>query len=996
MSRLSAPASDPDSHLWTKLSVATLAVALALRLALAWGGGQGSWPDESRFLSAREAMIQFSLGHPKVAWLAMIGSADHPFFKVASLPAALGDRLFGTSDRRAAAYLGLYSVALLALIGASTRAAGASRREAWLAVFFATGANSLFYYTRHLLPYDVSLAFCMGSLALAMGPTSALRSFFAGFLAGLGFLTYDGYWMLGGVILVIHVLRAPRFRESVLRAAAAGAGLAVPIASIVGAARILGGDLAGSFRHFSGTITQGDFGRGHAFVWQYLWSAEGWVLVFWLAAAGYAVGRICQEAALARPAAWLGAAAALFVGLWACADILKVFVVYGRTARMLVPFLCLAAAWSVDDLWSRRRWNLGPLLGLAAAVGAVAAFNEAKPLRLVFPAQFNAEAAAIVRKSGPGVFRLLNATWLGPNERVQSDDSPGELLLVHRHPLQYAPYLFEGFTEAERRYLASHDLTMRLKGRLASRLPSEMGGYPGPLRFKVRFPQDRQGTTEPLVTAGTGPEACHAFVKYVDAGHVVFGYESPDEDPLLSAAAPADFQADHELLIFFGSMLPAIRPPGGSGTTNPDWERMRQTLFVVLDDRVMLAAKVKAHESRPNEITAGIDLTGYSQPGTCFSGSILSIRPVGLDEVVGRLRDEPASHLRSAPEWGGYPGPLHILVQLPANRVAASEPVVTAGTTPFADSLNLVIGDNGDVRLRLSRFGSTRMESEPLQVGPDGRLDLYVSMGALMPPEGSPLYGLHPKWAMLRCQVWVEANGRTVLAGTSEGSLVEPGDLRLFSNLAGVPAVGAYFTSRIETAEPMDPSAIIGRIPPLGLGPASPALPLDGYPGAILLKVSFPAQTGAAAEPLVVSGVPGAGDQVFVKYSGGAGVRFGVDHWFTGGPLSDLILPAPGPQLHDVVISEGGLYPPPESPLYALHPQWRKLRDWLVVALDGRPVVVAPCKAYASRPDQITTCLNLIGGSTVGTRFRGEVGRTELVSPEVILAWVDGARAIRP
>jgi hypothetical protein len=38
----------------------------------------------------------------------------------------------------------------------------------------------------------------------------------------------------------------------------------------------------------------------------------------------------------------------------------------------------------------------------------------------------------------------------------------------------------------------------------------------------------------------------------------------------------------------------------------------------------------------------------------------------------------------------------------------------------------------------------------------------------------------------------------------------------------------------------------------------------------------------------------------------------------------------------------------------------------------------------------------LIGGSTVGTRFRGEVGRTELVSPEVILAWVDGARAIRP
>jgi hypothetical protein len=863
-------------------------------------------------------------------------------------------------------------------------------------VFFATGANSLFYYSRHLLPYDTSLAFCMGSLALAMGPTSSGRSLLAGFLAGLGFLTYDGYWMLGGVILVIHVLRAPRFRESIVRTAAAGAGLAIPIVTIVAASRILGGDLVGSFRHFSGTITQGDFGRGHAFVWQYLWSAEGCVLLFWLAGAGYAVARICQEASLSRPAAWMGAAAALYIGLWVCADMLKVFVVYGRTARMLVPFLCLSTAWSVNDLWSKRRWNLGSLLGLAAAVGVMAAVNEIRPLRLEFPPQFNAEAAAIVRKSGPGAFELLNANWFGPNERVRTDDSNGVVLLVQSHPLQYAPYLFEGFTEAERRYLTSHDFAMRLIARMPARLPADLGGYPGPLRFIVRFPRDRPGVTEPIITSGTGPEACQLFVRYLDSGHVEFGYQSQNDETQISPIVATDFQATHDLLIFFGSMIPAIRPPGGFGTSQAAWDRMRQTLFVVLDDRVLMAARVKAHDSRPSEITGGLDLTGYLQTGVSFSGSILSVQSVGLAGVAGRLRDEPANLIRNTPEWSGYPGPLHILAGLPANRVPAAEPLVTAGENSSADSLALVTDKNGEVRLRYSRSGSGRFESGPLQLRPDGRLDLNISMGALMPPDGSALYGKHPKWAILRDQVWVEANGKVVLSRRSEGSPVSAGDIRLFSNLVGVPAVQAYFTGPINIAEPDDPSAILDRIPPLGLDPNSPGFPLDGYPGPILLKVGFPILHEGKVEPLVVSGVSGAGDQIFVRYTGGTGVRFGVDHWGYGGPISDIVHPAPELRVHHVVISEGGLFPPGESPLYASHPSWRKLRDWLVVALDGRPIIVAPCKAYFSWPDQITTGLNLIGGSSVGASFSGEMGSTELVSPDIVLGWIDGAQKIRP
>ena len=125
---------DAESPIWLRLTIATLLVALLQRLSLIWGGGQGYWPDESRYIAVRNAVDDISRGRTQVGLLELIGTADHLFFKVVSLPAACLDAWFGESQRRAAAYFALFSVAAIALLGSCARAAGASRREAWLAV----------------------------------------------------------------------------------------------------------------------------------------------------------------------------------------------------------------------------------------------------------------------------------------------------------------------------------------------------------------------------------------------------------------------------------------------------------------------------------------------------------------------------------------------------------------------------------------------------------------------------------------------------------------------------------------------------------------------------------------------------------------------------------------------------------------------------------------------------------------------------------------------
>src|SRR4051812_6405753 len=230
------------------LLAGSLLTSLGLRWWLAASGGEGFWPDETRYGgTTRHAVGQFAAGLMREGWSELLANADHVFFKIAGIPVAWWGLNYGQHPAVVAAYFGVFSVLSLWLIYGIARRSGAGAREALLATFFAAGANSLFYYTRHFLPYDLSLFFCLLSLWLALGKPVWWRSFAAGFAAAFGFLSYNGYWLLAGAALVWHVLAGRTVVRLLLRAVWAGFGLLVPILLVVLAAHLLGHDLIASF-----------------------------------------------------------------------------------------------------------------------------------------------------------------------------------------------------------------------------------------------------------------------------------------------------------------------------------------------------------------------------------------------------------------------------------------------------------------------------------------------------------------------------------------------------------------------------------------------------------------------------------------------------------------------------------------------------------------------------------------------------------------------------
>ena len=90
-----------------------------------------------------------------------------------------------------------------------------------------------------------------------------------------------------------------------------------------------------------------------------------------------------------------------------------------------------------------------------------AAWNLSQPLSQVFPDTFRERAVAITAGFEPRQTRILYADHIYPKPEPIPDRRYRELARA-RHPLQYLPYQYEGFTPEERATLRSTDISMRV------------------------------------------------------------------------------------------------------------------------------------------------------------------------------------------------------------------------------------------------------------------------------------------------------------------------------------------------------------------------------------------------------------------------------------------------------------------------------------------------------------------------------------------------------
>ena len=486
--------------------IAILLASLLLRVALVVRGGQYFFPDETRFDRALEFARLLWTGGVADALKYLAERGDHVgWVALGAIPASVQLLLGRLANRPpedfaylSAAMLSLASVGCIYLTYLIARRLGAPAREALLAAFLAACATSLFYWSRHLLPYDGALLLGLTGVWMAVARADGLRrSAWCGLLAGLTFIVYNGYWTLALTVLVLRtVVGALTLPGAMMRALPAGAAFLLAVALPLFISALTGTDALGHMREFSGGVTQGDWGDGFTLPVEYLWHTEH------LMALAFAAGTLaaCFWAARITPSGpaafasvrgtvtgdgpWLpgstalvGSAVALAIlgALAIDAALFRVFVVYGRLVRQAVPFLCIATAFAIMWVMSSRpsaRWVWAALL---SAIATQATWNFARPFREEFPRDLEARLFLFAPMShalsidGPELkgsetgdaYTLVNAQFLHP-PRGPRPLPPGTTVLAVPHPLSYRPYQYEGFRRHERQILRSTDISIRL------------------------------------------------------------------------------------------------------------------------------------------------------------------------------------------------------------------------------------------------------------------------------------------------------------------------------------------------------------------------------------------------------------------------------------------------------------------------------------------------------------------------------------------------------
>lgn len=473
---------------------------------LAWRGGQFYFPDEVRYLRSRALLLSLSHGgdQPSI-WDDLLSRPEHLGHVVIGLAGEVArfaaGRLAGLPDCTAvtpespfwvaAALLSFASVAAIGLTYGLARRVGADDEESLLAAALLACSTTLFYYARHLVPYDSALALALLAAWVGLRPDPGpLRSLVVGLCAGLAFLSYNGYWVSAAVAIGLHLTAWPRSaRELLRRALLAGlsvAALPVVLELVTRARHVTPYHVF--LRSFSGTVTQGDFPEGWSVPVEYLWHAEHGLLLVWLAGVVGVAWLALRgwPAARSRGLRWLAAAAVIYLLLALGSSLLGAFVVYGRLARQLVPYLCLATACAASGARSRgwlRRDRIGlagGLLGLQFVANAGHLFAQRYPgdfEREVWERYGTVARAStlagccwefdtdrIYRHGAPSPmphYVLLNSSYLYP-VRGRQQAPPGREMLAAAHPVQFVPYQYESYGPGERMLLRTTDVRMRL------------------------------------------------------------------------------------------------------------------------------------------------------------------------------------------------------------------------------------------------------------------------------------------------------------------------------------------------------------------------------------------------------------------------------------------------------------------------------------------------------------------------------------------------------
>jgi len=355
--------------------------------------------------------------------------------------------------------------------------------------------------------------------------------------------------------------------------------------------------------------------------------------------------------------------------------------------------------------------------------------------------------------------------------------------------------------------------------------------------------------------------------------------------------------------------------------------------------------------ARVGWIAAAVCSIGFNFFASCENWGLLRLRDPAAFSRLAWFWNAPTAWFEA--KQGVRPGPLELALKLPKFTTSRLEPLLVTGLDARADYVWIHYIDAGHVRFGIEHTGYGGPVSPVVAVDYDKENTVVIELASLYPPKEHAFHRQidGAEASRIRTAARIELNDREVLRGQVEAYDAAP-ETRWVGRNPYAQHLGHAFTGKILRQRTMVPVAEAqGR----GAGPAH-------------LKVWFPeGRPLGLQEPLVVSGVTGAGDVLFVRYVDDRHVAFGFDHWGTGGPLG---VPAEldFQRAHRLVVNMGSLHPT-EAGVAREDTKHRQLE----VVLDGVTVLSGYFDFHPARVEQVYFGANVIGGSTAVEKFSGRI-----------------------
>jgi hypothetical protein len=461
------------------------------------------------------------------------------------------------------------------------------------------------------------------------------------------------------------------------------------------------------------------------------------------------------------------------------------------------------------------------------------------------------------------------------------------------------------------------------------------GAQFGGLKLELSLPVETPTLAEPLFETGIQVDARDWLeITYLpgNRARLNFFHAGTGTFPSSEFAIPADRRITVEARC--GSLLPPYTSPVFSSWSRAEFELARRDLQVVVNGTEVLRMVLNCYDSSPANLTIG--RLGWFSGGMqqTFTGKVLSVGRLPLDKP-----ELPSAAFSAA-------APVEMTLFFPGSTPGAVDPLLVTGTGKESDLLYCAYDGAGHVSFGLDHYAYGGPRSDPLAFDPLVPHKVVVWMGSLA--KGAAQKAAEAdEWGS---RLVVVMDGHVAINGDQAFYAGGPGSLLAGQNPYAPSVARKAFTGRIAGIRQV-------RLADL------PSPERNAAFGAVDMTVELPLGAGGTQEPLVVTGVEGAGDMVYLRYVDSEHVSFGFDHWGIGGSVGKPVS-VDYRANHRLAVTFQSLYPAGSVGHGS---------DLVRVVLDGTTVLESHWACHPATVNQIYIGKNPIGGSTCGPVFTGHI-----------------------